>query len=145
MNLTKKMERWIETRLWNQKVKNESITIRQIIFELSTLFKIDVTPETYNKLERKIEQIRSRIYKRYKKWLTIRSEWAIQLALPEQLIQRWYRRGWIDPQNQNNLPDLMGIIFERDYYIAFIQNKNIDDQVPDDPDCSLSMVSDINT
>ena len=38
------MERWIETRLWNQKVKNESITIRQIIFELSALFKINVTP-----------------------------------------------------------------------------------------------------
>ena len=45
MDVIKKMERWIETRLWNQKMKNESITIRQIIFELSTLFKIDVTPE----------------------------------------------------------------------------------------------------
>ena len=88
MDITKKMERWIETRIWNQKMKNESITIRQIIFELSALFKIDVTPGTYNKLERKIEQVRSRIYKRYKKWLTVRSEWATQLALPEQLIHR---------------------------------------------------------
>ena len=33
MDITKKMERWIETRLWNKKVKNESIAIRQIIFE----------------------------------------------------------------------------------------------------------------
>jgi hypothetical protein len=109
MDLTKKMERWIETRLWNQKVKNESITIREVIFELSVLFKIDVTPGTYNNLERKIEQTRSRIYKRYKKWLTLRSEWSTQLALPEKLIQRWYRRGWIDPQNQESLPNIMGI------------------------------------
>ena len=140
MDVTKKMERWIETRLWNQKVKNESITIRQIIFELSALFKIDVTPWTYNKLERKIEQIRSRIYKRYKKWLILRSEWATQLALPEQLIQRWYRRGWIDPQKPDGLSNIMGIVFERDYYLMFIEKKKIDDQIPEDPDVSLSTV-----
>ena len=121
-------------------MKNESITIRQIIFELSVLNKIDITPGTYNKLELKIEQIRSRIYKRYKKWLTLRSEWSTQLALPEQLIQRWYRRGWIDPQKPDSLSNIMGIVFERDYYLMFIAKKKIDDQIPEDPDVSLSTV-----
>ena len=140
MDITKKMERWIETRIWNQKMKNESITIRQIIFELSALFKINVTPGTYNKLERKIEQVRFRIYKRYKKWLTVRSEWATELALPEQLIQRWYCRGWIKSLNEDTLSDLKGIIFERDYYLMFIEKKKIDDQIPVDPDIGLSTV-----
>ena len=30
MDITKKMERWIETRLWNQKVKNEPLIIKHI-------------------------------------------------------------------------------------------------------------------
>ena len=140
MDITKKMERWIETRIWNQKMKNESITIRQIIFELSALFKINVTSGTYNKLERKIEQVRSRIYKRYKKWLTVRSEWANELSLPEQLIHRWYCRGWIKSLNEDTLSDLKGIIFERDYYLMFIEKKKIDDQIPIDPDIGLSTV-----
>ena len=140
MDITKKMERWIETRIWNQKMKNESITIRQIIFELSALFKINVTPGTYNKLERKIGQVRFRIYKRYKKWLTLRSEWATELALPELLIHRWYCRGWIKSLDEDTLSNLKGIIFERDYYLMFIEKKKIDDQIPIDPDIGLSTV-----
>jgi hypothetical protein len=140
MELTLKMEKWIESRLWNQKVKNESVTIRQIISELTNLHGMTLTPGASKQLERKIEQIRSRIYKRYKKWLNLRSEWSTQLGLPEKLIQRWYRRGWIDPRKPDSLPNLMGMIFERDYYLRFIEKKRMGDRIPEDPDVSLSTI-----
>ena len=140
MNLTPRMEKWIETRLRNLRVKNEPMIIQQVITEFIDFFKLDVTRETKNDLISEIEKIRYRTYKRHKKWLTIRAEWATQLALPEKLIQRWYRNGWIHPQNQDNLSDIMGIIIERDYYLRFIANQNIDDQIPEDPDVSLTNV-----
>jgi hypothetical protein len=34
----------------------------------------------------------------------------------------------------------MGIIFERDYYLAFIERKKIDDRIPEDPDISISSI-----
>jgi hypothetical protein len=140
MNLSPKMEKWIKNRLWNLRVKSEPMAVQQISSELIDFFGLKLTAKTEKDLISEIEKIRYRTYKRYEKWKALRKEWATQLALPEQLIQRWYRKGWIDPQKKDNLSDLMGIIFERDYYLAFIAKKNIDDQIPEDPDVSLSDV-----
>ncbi|MBN1931442.1 MAG: hypothetical protein JW786_07525 [Desulfobacterales bacterium] len=140
MKLTGKMEKWIETRLWNRKVDNESITIKQIVSELTHLFGISLTPGTQKQLEVRIEQIRSRIYKRHKRWLHRRAGWAKNLGVPEKMIQRWYRAGWIDPQKPETINVLAGMIFERDYYLRFIESKDSDDIIPENPDISISSV-----
>ena len=138
MNLSPRMEKWIETRLWNLKVKNRPIIIRQISSELIDFFKLRVTYKTREDLMSEIEKIRFRIYKRYKKWCDLRKEWAEQYGLPEQLIQRWYRKGWIDPKKPDTFYDIMNMIVERDYYFRFIEYQNIDKEIPEDPDISLS-------
>ncbi|MBU0994159.1 MAG: hypothetical protein KJ737_16840 [Proteobacteria bacterium] len=58
-----------ETRLWNQKMNNESITMSQIVSELIHLFGIRLAPRMQEQLEAKIKQIRSRIYKRHNRLL----------------------------------------------------------------------------
>jgi len=73
------MEQWIETRLWNQKIDNGSITMKQIISELTNLFGIRLTPGSKTQLKSEIKEIRSRIYKRHKWWLYRRAEWAKRL------------------------------------------------------------------
>ena len=57
--------------------------------------------------------------------------------LTEKFSQRWYRKGWIDPQNPETFYDKMNMIVERDYYFRFIEYQKIDDQIPEDPDLSL--------
>ena len=140
MKLTARMEKWIETRLWNQKLINEPITISQIISELTNLYGIRLTPGTQKKLEAKIEQIRSRIYKRHKQWVNRRSEWARDLNVPEQLVQRWFRAEWIDIQKKGALSAIKGIIFERDYYFRFIEPMNAEGKIPEDPEISITRV-----
>ncbi len=140
MKLTGKMEQWIETRLWNQKIDNDSITIKQIISELTNLFGISLTPGTQKQLESKIEQIRSRIYKRHKRWLHRRAEWAKSLGVPEKMIQRWFRAGWIDPQKPDMVNVLSGMIFERDYYYRFIEPADAENKIPENPDISITSV-----
>lgn len=140
MKLTGKMEQWIETRLWNQKIDNDSITIKQIISELTNLFGISLTEGSQAQLESEIEKIRSRIYKRHKRWLHRRTEWAKRLGVPERMIQRWFRAGWIDPRNPETINILAGMIFERDYYYRFIESKDADDKIPEDPDISITGV-----
>jgi len=97
MKLTGKMEQWIESRLWHLKIDNGTITIRQILSELTSLFGISLTPGSQKQLEAEIGKIRSRIYKRHKRWLRRRAQWAGTLGVPKKMIQRWFRAGWIDP------------------------------------------------
>ena len=134
------MEQWIETRLWNQKVKNEPIIIKQVSSELCSLFGLTMTPKAQRDLEAKIEKIRFRIYKRYGRWISLRSEWATRLGLPEKMIQRWFRAGWIDPQKSETVNILAGMIFERDYYYRFIAPRDADDKIPEDPGISITSV-----
>ena len=140
MKPTSKMEQWIETRLWNQKIDNDSITIKQIISELTNLYGIRLTPGSRTRLESEIEKIRSRIYKRHKRWLYRRAEWAKRLGMPERMIQRWFRAGWIDPRKPETVKALEGMIFERDYYYRFIEPRDADDKIPEDPGISITGV-----
>ncbi len=95
MNLTNR----IETRLWKKRLSNDSITTSQIVSELNRLFRITLAPRTRVQLESKIEQIRSRIYKRHKRWCIRRDEFARNLGVPGKLVERWFRAGWINPYN----------------------------------------------
>jgi hypothetical protein len=138
MNLTGKMEQWIESRLWHLKIDNGTITIRQIVSELTSLFGISLTPGSQKQLEAEIGKIRSRIYKRHKRWLRRRAQWAGTLGVPERMIQRWFRAGWIDPGKPKTIRLLAGIIFERDYYHRFLEPMGADDKIPENPDVSIT-------
>jgi hypothetical protein len=140
MKLTGRMEQWIETRLWNRKVENAPIAIRQIVAELANLFGIDLTPGTKRQMAVEIDRIRSRVYKRHKRWLARRAEWAKNLGVPERLIERWFRAGWIDPGKPAHIKALTGILFERDYYFRFIEKKDADDRIPGNPDISITAI-----
>ena len=95
MNLTNR----IETRLWKKRLSNDSITTSQIVSDLNRLFRITLAPRTREQLESKIEQIRSRIYKRHKQWRIRWDEFTRNLGVPGKLVERWFRAGWIDPYN----------------------------------------------
>ena len=61
------------------------------------------------------------------------------MGLPEKMIQRWFRAGWIDPQKPETINALEGMIFERDYYYRFIAPRNTDDKIPEDPNISITI------
>jgi hypothetical protein len=140
MKLTGKMEQWIESRLWHLKIENSTITIRQVISEMTNQFGISLTPGSQKQLKAEIDKIRSRIYKRHKRWLHRRAQCAKTLGVPEKMIQRWFRAGWIDPGKPENISRLAGIIFERDYYHRFLEPKGASDKIPEDPDISITSV-----
>ncbi|MFZ5572878.1 MAG: hypothetical protein ACOZF0_20965 [Thermodesulfobacteriota bacterium] len=138
MKITARMEKWIETRLWNQISGNATITVRQIVSELTQLFHLELTAGSQRQVESKIEQIRFRVYKRRERWLHRRAEWARQVGVPERLIQRWFRAGWIDPGKPQAFKVLAGMIFERDYYFRFIEPAAGETAIPEDPAVCIS-------
>jgi DNA-binding transcriptional regulator YiaG len=120
------------------KPSNDSITTSQIVSELNRLFKITLAPRTREQLESKIEQIRSRVYKRHKRWCVRRDEFARNLGVPGKLVERWFRAGWIDHNNPAQIKAFLHTQFERDYYFRFIKPKGEDDQISEDPDISIT-------
>ena len=61
MIMPQEMERWIEKRLWDQKVNRETITIKQLISEMEKRKMIKMNYGMRKLLIQKIEQIRSRM------------------------------------------------------------------------------------
>ncbi len=138
MKITGRMEKWIETRLWNLMTGNASITVKQMVSELTNLFRLELTSGSRQQVETKIEQIRNRVYKRHERWLHRRAEWARQIGVPERMIQRWFRAGWIDPRKPHTFNVLAGMIFERDYYFRFIEPIDGETAIPEDPSVRIT-------
>ncbi len=140
MKLTQKMERWIESRLWNLKIENQPIHLKRVASELVSEFGITLSSGEEKNLEGAIDQIRYRVYKRYERRQSRKTELARKLGLPEKMIERWFRAGWIVPGNQKSEALAIGIIFERDYYCRFIAPKRVGDRIPEDPDVSITSI-----
>jgi hypothetical protein len=110
----KRLEKWADTRLWNSKFSNEKLTTRALIQSATGFFKINLNPNQSNALAHRIEQIRDRVDKRYKRYVRIRARLAGEWMVPPSLIDRWYRAGWIEMAPQA-LRRLTNLFIERDY------------------------------
>ena len=140
MKLTAKMERWIETRLWNLRIENQPIHLKRIASELTGEFGINLSSGEQRNLEKAIDQIRYRVYKRHERRRIRKKELARRLGVHERLIERWFRAGWIVPGNEESEKLANGIILERDYYLRFIKPKGNGNEIPENPDVCITVV-----
>jgi hypothetical protein len=112
---SRRVEQWIETRLWNLKNEGKSKSGRDIIRELSGFFPINLTSYKTRNLLSVIEKLRERVNKRFKRHVRIRSDLAKNWDVDPRLIQRWEHCGLIDLGNHHAVKRLTVLFVEREY------------------------------
>jgi hypothetical protein len=112
---SRRVEQWIETRLWNLKNEGKSKSGRDIIRELSGFFLINLTSYKTRNLLSVIETLRERVNKRFKRHVRIRNDLAKNLDVDPRLIQRWEHCGLIDLGNHHAVKRLTVLFVEREY------------------------------
>ncbi len=125
--LSSQLESWIETRLMNIKMKRKKIIIKEIIAEVSSLFKIPLTKSNEKFLKETIHKIKKRVEKRYLKNIEFIEQMSEELIVPVNLIKRWFDAGWLDPLDKQKNKNWLTIIRERDYF------HQVKPQIPSDP------------
>jgi hypothetical protein len=110
-----RVQKWIETRLWNLKQEGKSKSGRGIIQELSGYFSIDLTPYQVGNLLNVIHKLRERVNKRFKRHVKIRSILAKTWGVDPRLVVRWEHNGMIDLGNHHAIKRLTLLFLERDY------------------------------
>lgn len=109
-----RLDKWLQTRLWNVKFSNEKIATVDLIRSVGEFFNIELQGIQLQKLRLRIGRIRDRVDKRYQRYLRLRKRLATEWMVPTVLIDRWHSAGWIDLTPQS-LRRLTRLFLERDY------------------------------
>jgi len=96
-----KLDKYIETRLWNAKLKNPNKTVptRIIIQELIRYYGLEDRAKSDSHLRKMVKLARRRVYRK-RTWLRHISEsMANEHGIPTYLIQKWVILGYIKREN----------------------------------------------
>ena len=97
-----KLDRYIEKRLWNNKLKNPGRTLHteDIIGELIQYYRLqDNGSRLRDTLRIKVRLARRRVYRRYAALQKAITTWGRKLDVPESLAEKWVRGGLVDKKN----------------------------------------------
>ncbi len=113
-----RMDKWLDSRLGKMREKGKQISTEQILIELRTIFKMEITKKNERAMKAKVLKIRNRIYKRHERRKLFCKELANELILPVELIERWIRCGLIIPSSEQKDRHLK-LFREFEYYRHF--------------------------
>ncbi len=117
-NNSSRIETWLDSRLGKIREEGKQISTEQILIELRTIFKMEITKKNERAMKAKVRKIRNRIYKRHERKKLFCKELAHELILPVELIERWIRCGLIIPSADQRDRHLK-LFREFEYYRRF--------------------------
>lgn len=105
-----KLDRYVEARLWNSKLKNPGrrLYTKDIIAELIRYYGLqDDGSRLRRTLRKKVGLARRRVYRKYAALQKNITTWAETLDVPEKLAEKWVRA---DHLNQDNVKSVSIIL-----------------------------------
>ena len=93
-----RLDKYAETRLWNLKMKNRSMTTEALIEEMIIRFKLE-DKVSLDQLKKIILAARRRVMRRQAGMKKNIRAWSSKLFLPEDIIAEWTRGGFLTEEN----------------------------------------------
>jgi len=101
-----RLDKYAETRLWNLKMKNRTITTEALIEEMVLRFKFeDKVPQ--EQLKKIILAARRRVMRRQAGMKKNIRAWSSKLFLPENIIAEWIWGGFLTEENIQAISEIL--------------------------------------
>lgn len=114
-----KLDKYVETRIWNLKLKNRNISTEDLIKEMVLRFNLVDKTSLSLKLQKTILTARRRVMRRRTAMKNNITIWASKLFLPEKIVAQW---AWNDLLTEKNFEHVFEILSA---YKIFLASKDI--------------------